>query len=434
MSDTPTLPTLHADLAWINGAFARNIAINLDVNGRIASIATAGAPANTHTALLPGLINAHSHAFQRALRGRGETYPAGAGSFWTWRAAMYDLVNELTPETFRAACVQAFREMLAGGFTTVAEFHYLHHANAADRDFAFDAVICEAAREAGIRMLLLPVYYQTGDVDAPLLAEQARFATPDLDEFLNHWRGLRDQLAAEPTVTLGVAAHSLRAVPRETFIRLAEFAADQGVPFHFHIEEQRREIESFKAAANCTPMRWVLDHAPVTPQTTAVHCTHTAPADLAEFARRGGAVCICPITEANLGDGICDVSTILDAGGAICIGSDSNVRIDAFEELRWLELVQRLAREQRGVLLDDHQANAPRLLRAATFDAAAALGLDAGKLEPGALADVLEIDLSHPQLAGLTSETFAAGLIHGAGRAVIREAVVAGRRVSAAPR
>lgn len=438
---------LAPELTWSGSGFAPDLHIGVDLEGRIAFVepaastaATTGAPVRrlARRALLPGFVNVHSHAFQRALRGWGETYPAGMGDFWSWRAAMYALVERLSPDEFRRVCKQAFREMRSAGYTTIGEFHYVHHAVPQNLDFELDRVVIETAAEVGVRLVLLMCYYKTGGVDRPLAGGQSRFATPDVPAFLSQVESVQ-ALLKTPQQSLGLAPHSLRAVPADDLRLLCREAAARGLTTHVHIEEQLKEIEEVHAALGCTPMEWLLDNVQLGPDFTAVHCTHAERPRLERYLATGAHVCLCPITEGNLGDGICDLSTLMELPGSICIGSDSNIRLDPFEELRWLEFVQRLARQKRGVTRHGSCDNdvARQLLRIGTLNGATALGVPVGEITATKWADFAALDLDHPHLAGWTPDTLAAAAITGAGAEVVAETCVGGewqpsRRSSAA--
>jgi formiminoglutamate deiminase len=374
-------------------------------------------------ALLPGFVNTHSHAFQRGLRGTGERFPSGSGSFWSWREAMYRLAGSLDRDTLKRTCRQAFAEMRDAGFTTVGEFHYLHHER--DDDFSFDDVVLEAASDVGIRIVLLQTYYATGGIGKPLEPGQRRFATVDRDAW---WKQM-DRLAGrlDPVnQSLGVAAHSLRAVSLPDIQALYAEAARRGLPFHMHVEEQRREIEGAQAAYGRTPMRVLCDELPAAGGFTAVHCTHTSPADMVAFLERGGHVCVCPLTEANLGDGLPDLSGPHSAGGRLAIGTDSNARISAVEEMRWVEYGQRLRRELRGALPDASGSVATSVLAAATAGGAAALGVGAGRIASGEWADFAAVDLDAKSLAGVADTGLLEAIVFGAGSEAIAGTFVGG--------
>jgi formimidoylglutamate deiminase len=442
---TPTVPglqpapasLLEADLTWTGERFERGVRIAIGADGRIAALHRGESlPETPRTeppltrlpdrALLPGFVNAHSHAFQRALRGRGESFPAGAGSFWSWREAMYELAGGLDEARFTRLYTETFREMRRAGITAVGEFHYLHHAEAERQDFRFDDAVIAAAAEAGIRLVLLEAYYETGAIGQPLTGAQRRFATPDPESY---WRQM-DRLAGQlhpATQSLGAVAHSIRAADPGRVAELYGEARRRGLVFHMHVEEQRREIDDSRQAYGAAPMALLAERLPSFEGITAIHCTHTDAADMERFAAAGGTVCLCPLTEANLGDGIADLPGIRAAGGRVCLGSDSNARISMLEEMRWAEYVQRLAGERRGVLRDGQGSVARPLLACATTAGADALGLPAGRIEPGSLADFVAIDLTSSTLAGWDEETLLPALILGAAEEAIAGTCVGDR-------
>lgn len=402
---------LEPDWLWTPDGYKKGWSVTVDEQGLITRVGPAGpdpssagpssAPATPlpGRALVPGFVNAHSHAFQRGLRGRGETFPRGAGSFWTWREAMYALVEDLDETTFHALCLQAFREMLAAGITTVGEFHYFHHLDD-ELGFTADRLLLDAAQEAGIRLVLLYAFYRTGGIGRPLKGGQTRFSTPSLDVYFRRLDALRPLLRA-PLQSLGIVAHSLRAVDLDELQALHAYAVEHGLVFHLHLEEQVQEIEACRDAYGKAPMDLLLDRVdPAATPTTAVHCTHTDPDAMKRYLSQGGRVCICPLTEANLADGIADVPAIAGFGQhRLSLGTDSNARISMLEEIRWLEYVQRLSRERRGIVVDDHGALGRALLDVAVIGGAASLGLDLGELKEGMPADMLSIRLDHPSLA-----------------------------------
>lgn len=418
---------LEADLTWTGTRFEPEVQILIDNDGRIGSVVTAGAPGGerlTGIALLPGLVNTHSHAFQRGLRGQGERFPSGAGSFWSWREAMYGLVNSLDRASLQRLSAQAFAEMRDAGITTVGEFHYLHHER--DGDFALDDAVLEAAADVGIRMVLLYSYYASGSPGKPLQGPQRRFATPAVEGFWRQVDRLAPQLASN-TQTLGIAPHSIRAAsPREIALLYGE-AVKRGLPVHLHVEEQRREIEESLAVYGRTPMAAILD-AVQGGGFTAVHCTHTSEPDMKQFLATGGIACLCPLTEGNLGDGIPSLALAHATGGRMALGTDSNNRLEMLEEMRWLEYGQRLRKEMRGALPDPEGSVAPILLAAATTGGALALGgLEVGRIAAGCWADLLAIDLSSPLLAEVSAEHLLDALVFGAGNEVIAGTYVGGR-------
>lgn len=425
---------LEADLTFNGRTFEPGIQLEIE-GDRILRVGKGLGEAKRleRRALLPGFVNAHSHAFQRYLRGRGETFPQGAGSFWTWREAMYSLVESLDTDRLFEISKHAFGEMLRAGMTAVGEFHYVHHLSpgAEEQDFAADAVVVAAAREAGIRLVLLQTFYKTGAIGQPLQGGQRRFATPDID---GYWRQL-DHLAERldlPTESLGVVGHSVRAVPLDDLEALARGAGERGMLFHIHVEEQRQEIASSLNAYGKRPMEIVFErifpHLPAK-NVTAIHCTHSDNEDLAAYLEAGANVCLCPLTEANLGDGFSHLPSMTGAAGRgqVAIGTDSNVRFSMLEEMRLLEFAQRLRREERGAVRDQDGHIGRLLMTIATAGGARALGLDAGAIAEGSLADFVTVDLDHPSLAFAPHETFEDALIFGGADGVIAEVCVGGR-------
>lgn len=422
------MTVVQADWTWTGEAFEEGIQVRIGDDGRIGEVGRLGAASDLrleHRALVPGMVSAHSHAFQRGLRGRGERFPAGSGSFWTWREAMYGLVDRLDPDTFQALCLQTFREMRAAGITCVGEFHYFHHGAELD-GWAFDERVLRAASEAGIRIALLEVYYRTGAIGQPLEGPQRRFGSPSPDTFWEQVDRLADLL--DPRIqTLGASVHSLRAASLDDLRAVYEETRRRDLPFHIHVEEQRREIQDALAFYGRRPMQLLLETLGTATDITAVHCTHTDAEDMQRFLAGGGTVCLCPLTEGNLGDGIAGIPHIRELGGTVCLGSDSNARISMLEEMRWMEYVQRLATESRGVLRDDAGCNARVLFESATVTGARAVGVDAGRIAPGCWADFATIDLDSPTLTGWEPDTLLDSLVFGASDEVVAATSVGGR-------
>lgn len=421
---------LEADWTWTGQKFESGCQIAIDANGNIERIGRLSQPPAERLqgqALLPGMINTHSHAFQRGLRGRGDVFPAGVGTFWSWREAMYRLVEELDAEPFHRLCVQAFREMLATGTTSVGEFHYFHHTRATT-DYAFDRIVMDAAKEAGIRMVLLLTYYRTGGVGQPLQGGQLRFATASPEEYWAQMDRLAPHLDSS-TQTMGAVAHSIRAATPHEIAALHAESIRRKLPFHIHVEEQRKEVEDARACYGATPMALLTRSIRDCSNVTAIHCTHTEPRDMETYLDQGGNVCLCPLTEGNLGDGIPSLAPVHRAGGRICLGSDSNNRISMFEDMRWLEYGQRLSEETRGVLrpADGHLART--LFEAATQGGASALGLSTGAIAAGTPADFFTVDLNTPALAGWTPDTLLDSMIFGADPSIVQATAVGGKWV-----
>ena len=349
--------------------------------------------------LLPGMVNAHSHAFQRQIR--GATHRRGAhdpSSFWSWREAMYRAADQLDPEAVFLATRGCYREMLRAGITCVGEFHYLHHTRDgqphADPNELSRQVI-RAAAAAGIRLVLLSVYYARAGAGRAPLPEQRRFCDPDVDAYLARLDVLRGE-----GVHLGVAPHSVRAVPREALRDLAAYANLHALPLHMHVSEQPQENAECQAEHGVTPIALAaatgcLDRPG---GFTAVHAIHLEPADFAALA--GHNVCACPTTEADLGDGIIPASEHLRRGVHLALGSDSNAVIDLVQEARLLEMHERLRTRARLCLAGPDGQLGPALLKIATLHGARALGRpELGRLRVGAPFDACTVDLGHPTLA-----------------------------------
>jgi formimidoylglutamate deiminase len=423
---------LEADLTWTGAAFESGVQVRVDAEGRIVEVGRTEHRTTQRLrdrALLPGFVNAHSHAFQRGLRGRGESFPAGAGDFWSWRDAMYQLVEGLDASTFFRLTLQAFREMRSAGITTVGEFHYVHHdviETAEGGDFALDEVVLRAASRAGLRLAMLETYYETGAIRQPLQGAQRRFrtATPEL-----YWSRLDrlQELLQPKTQSLGAVVHSVRAAGPDEIHSLYEEARRRGLVFHLHLEEQRQEVADCRAAYGKTPMALVLDTLGTAEGVVAVHCTQTVPADMTRFFALGGRICLCPTTEGNLGDGIADLGPARGHLDKLCLGSDSNLRISMLEEARWLEFAQRLRSGGRGILRDGAGSLAPGLLQAASAGGADALGVAAGRIVAGAWADFAVVDLNATSLALSSSDSLAEALVFGCGEEVIVATAVGGQ-------
>ncbi|WP_338662130.1 formimidoylglutamate deiminase [Pararoseomonas sp. SCSIO 73927] len=378
---------------------------------------------------LPGLPNLHSHTFQRAMAGLAEIRGPGEDSFWTWRGVMYGFLGRLTPEEVQAVAAQAMVEMLEGGFTALAEFHYLHH-DPAGRPYAnpaeMGARVAAAAAETGIGLTLLPVLYSQGGFGAqPATPGQARFLH-DVDGYARLLDASARAVAPVEDAALGMAPHSLRAVSPEGLRAMLEIRRDG--PVHIHAAEQLREVEECLAWSGQRPVAWLLSNAPVDRRWCLVHATHMDPAEVEGLARTGAVAGLCPITEANLGDGVFEAPAFLTAGGRLGVGSDSNVEITAPGELRMLEYSQRLARRGRNLLAAAPGASTGRsLYEAALAGGSAACGRRIGRIEPGHRADLAVLDRSHPSLSLAEGDGWLDALVFSAGAAALDSVVVGGR-------
>nr|WP_047165557.1 formimidoylglutamate deiminase [Sphingomonas sp. Y57] len=410
--------TLFFDQALMVEGWAAGVRLTL-CDGRIAAIERDCLPAagdERHGCGLPAMSNVHSHAFQREMAGRAERSGSNVDSFWTWREAMYASVDRMTPDDLRAVASLAYMEMLESGFSRVGEFHYLHRdidgapfADVAEMSVAITA----AAAEAGIGLTLLPVLYSYGGFGGlPPQPAQRRFIQ-DIDAYLRLLEEAEGAVRALPDAIVGIAPHSLRAVSPDQFRLLGP--AMKHRPVHIHIAEQIREVEDCLAWSGRRPVEWLLDNVDVGANWCLVHATHMTEAETAALARSGAVAGLCPITEANLGDGIFPAPAFLAAGGRFGIGSDSNVRIDCAEELRLLEYGQRLLHRRRNMLAGGPGRSTGRALYAnAARGGAQALGVGL-QLEVGGAADIISLDLGHPGLLDKSGDAILDAYIFAAG-------------------
>jgi formimidoylglutamate deiminase len=372
---------------------------------------------------VPGIANLHSHAFQRAMAGLAERRTHPSDSFWTWRETMYRFAARFDPESLHAVAAQLYVEMLEAGYTSVCEFHYLHHAPDG-RPYADPAAmsraLIEAARDTGIRLTLLPVLYMRGGFDGRALSDRQKRFGHDIDTYLRLLDALRSETG--DGLRVGCALHSLRAVPPDA-IRAVLAALPGDSRIHLHIAEQVGEIQDCLAIHNARPVEWLFDHADVDARWTLVHATHLTYEETLAIARSGATVALCPTTEANLGDGLFPLADYLEAGGAWGVGSDSHISVSPVEELRWLEYGQRLITRHRNIAVGASSSVGETLLGHVRASAANAGGFDA--------ADTLLLDRQAPILAGATADDAIDRWIFSGNRNLIRESVVAGRRVVA---
>ncbi|MBZ8140047.1 formimidoylglutamate deiminase [Rubrivivax gelatinosus] len=422
-----------APRAWVGGRWRDAVLLAAGADGRWAEVSceTPAPPAAERLAgdALPALVDAHSHAFQRAFVGLSERRDSAHDDFWSWRDRMYGVALKLRPEQLRAVAAQLYAELLAGGYSQVCEFHYLHH-DLDGRPYAEPAAmsraLADAAEDAGIGLTLLPVLYERAGFQAEALrADQRRFATTP-----QQVREIADTLRGRPGVTVGAAVHSLRAARPAS---IAELAAACDGPLHVHVAEQTAEVEDCLAATGCRPIEWLARHAGLDARWQLVHATHATPEEISDVAASGAGVVICPATEADLGDGFCDLPRWLDAGVPLAVGSDSQVVRAWPEELRWLEWGQRLLHRRRNVSAAPgvEPSSAARLFERVRAGGGAAAGFERWGLEVGARADLVELDPAEPALAGLPPGHRLDGLVFGAPAAPFRRTLVGGRWVAA---
>ena len=378
-------------------------------------------------ALLPGFVNVHSHVFQRALRGHTHRPLSQKDTFWTWRNAMYAEAQRLTPDSLFTLALQTYREMLAAGYTSVGEFHYVHHQPGGQpyaNPNAMSEAILQAGREAGIRVVLLMTAYAQAGFHMPPEEGQRRFCDASVEALLARVEELRDK-----GELIGVAPHSVRAVPENWFRAIADYSRTHHLPLHVHADEQVAEIEQCQAEYGCTPIELLERFGALGSQTTIIHATHANDQEIALLARHRCTVCVCPTTEGDLGDGIAPYAELLAASIPLCIGSDSNTRLAPIEELRWAEYSARMRYQRRRILVGDEVSSpGTLLLDFGTQLGATALGLHTGVILPGMSADFIGVDLNHPAMAGWNADDFLDALFFGVSSEVITQTWVGGSR------
>ena len=395
-------------------------------SGVVTDVSTVDAPPSdaevVRGATLPGFVNAHSHAFHRALRGRTH---GGTGSFWTWRDQMYSVAARLDPDSYLALATATFAEMVQCGYTAVGEFHYLHHGPggvAYSDPNAMGVALIEAARIAGIRLALLDTCYLRGGFDIELNQVQRRFSDRSVDQWAARNDLMNSTRVVNRSTRLGAAIHSVRALIFEDMGGVASWSAAAGCPLHAHVSEQPAENDACLAHTGRTPSQLLADAGAIGESFTAVHATHLSPHDIAILGSARATVCFCCTTERDLADGIGPSRALVDAGARLSIGSDSHAVIDPFEEIRAIESHQRLATNERGV------HGPAELLGAGSFDGYESIGWYGGVLAAGAVADLVVINPSSVRLAGSNADD-AASLVFGASAPDVSHVMIDGRWV-----
>ncbi|HEX7917075.1 formimidoylglutamate deiminase [Rudaea sp.] len=400
-----TVANYFADHVWLPHGWANQVGIGMNERGALSAADVQSARGDARYLgryVLPGMPNLHSHAFQRAMAGLAERQTNPSDSFWTWREIMYAFAGRVGPDDLRAIAAQLYVEMLKAGYSHVCEFHYLHHqpdGKPYADPAAMSLALIEAAREAGIGLTLLPTLYMTGGFDGRALSERQRRFGFDVDGYL----ALLQQLVKMENAALriGVALHSLRAVPERAMRTVLAAEITRAMPVHIHIAEQIGEVQDCLALRNARPVEWLLDNLPVDARWCLVHATHMTAQETQRLAQSGAVAGLCPTTEANLGDGLFPLKAYINDNGAFGIGSDSHISVSPVEELRWLEYGQRLATRHRNIAVSAMSHSVGETLHAAALRGGAqAAGVAAGVIEAGARADLIVLDESSSLLAG----------------------------------
>ena len=434
---SPAANLLWAPRAWVDGAWKTGVCLEVDSRGHWARIADgfAAAPAQAQVLagpVLPGLVNAHSHAFQRAFAGLAERRESASDDFWSWRDRMYGVALRISPAQLRAVAAQLYVELLQGGYTQVCEFHYLHHrpdgspyADPATLAWA----VADAATDSGLGLTLLPVLYERAGFAQPSLRDdQRRFAgTPDFIADLQR----SVEAARRPRLNAGVSIHSLRAASTTSVQALLARVGERDLPIHIHVAEQMQEVRDCLHTHGARPMAWLGQQGWLDDRWQLVHATHSEAAEIATVAALGAGVVICPSTEGNLGDGLADLPAWLDAGVPLAVGSDSHVCRNWPEELRWLEYGQRLGLQRRNVAAHPgvQSASAARLFEATLHGGGRAAGQTLWGLKTGARADCVVLEGATPGLLGVPASHTLDALVFACDRPVIRDVWVAGQPV-----
>ncbi|WP_310620664.1 formimidoylglutamate deiminase [Flexibacterium corallicola] len=425
---------IFASKALLSDGWANNVAVHFAKDGRIVSVMPDTFPEadDKHVGvLLPAPVNLHSHAFQRAMAGMSEWRTSGFDSFWTWRQIMYRFLDILAPEDIGSITSYVQMEMLEAGFAAMSEFHYLHHQKSGEpyeNQAELSGQICSAAAETGIGLTLLPVLYSYGGCDRRALeAGQLRFGN-DFDRFHRLYGGAAKFIKSLPEDSgLGVAPHSLRAVDDHGLAQMVELAGSR--PLHMHIAEQTAEVQEILAAKGSRPVEWLLDHHSVGPNWCLIHCTQMTGKETEALAKTGAVAGLCPITEANLGDGIFSAVQYLTAGGRFGIGSDSNIRISLSEELRILEYSQRLRDRMRACAATSDKSTGRVLFESATRGGAQAAGRHSGQISVGFYADLLSLDENAIDLVGRERDEILDAFIFVGDDCLVKNVWSAGRHV-----
>ena len=421
------------DLIYTRGAFESGVAMFVDESGRIKRFSRDAADQEKALrlpgrAIVPGMVNVHSHAFQRVIRGRTERRTSDRDTFWTWRVAMYHAANRISPEAMYHVARMAFLEMLLAGITTVGEFHYVHHSEGGapyQQRNLLALQVLRAAEEIGLRIALLRVAYVRAGWNKPADPGQIRFLTPRVGDFIADADALRLSVSGGKA-WVGIAPHSIRAVPLDYLREVAAYARAHNLPLHMHVAEQPAEVEASVAEYGCRPVELLHREGLLDSRFTAIHAIHITPEEAGFLG--ASTVCACPTSERNLGDGAVPADLLYNAGAGICFGSDSNIQIDLLEDARELEYHLRMNKLQR-VVLSKGDDLARRLFHSATETGAASLSAPGGRLETGRPADFFTVDLNDASVAGADRGSLLDHLVFSLERTAIRDVCVDGELI-----
>jgi len=424
------------ELLYSDGQFISNAGVLVGETGKVIEISKTRDVLSTQIvdlpgkALFPGFVNAHSHSFQRLIRGKSESRLTSGSDFWSWRGTMYHAANQLSPQDLYDVARMAFLEMALAGTTTVGEFHYLHNAPDGtpyeDPNLLAKQVIA-AARSVGLRIALLRTAYFRSGFDLPRDSGQIRFFE-SARAFLDNMAALIDEYRGRPCVGFGIAPHSIRAVPLRDLKEIAAWNREAHLPFHMHVSEQVAENTACVREYGLTPVELLDGEQILSPQFTGVHAIHIKPAEIEMLARANATICACPTTERNLGDGIFPADQVLAAGIRIALGSDSQAQIDPLEDARELDYHLRLQQQKRAILDEDGaKPLSASLFECATTHGARSLGVESGALKPGTFADFFTVDLNDASIAGHSANDLLPILVFSLNRSAVRDVIVNGR-------
>lgn len=426
---------LRFEQALLPGGWAQNVSVVIDDGGDIVRVTESPAGTGIGTlpgCALPGVPNLHSHAHQRAMAGLAEYTGAGADSFWSWREVMYGYVSRIAPAQLQSIAAMLYLEMLKSGYTTVAEFQYLHH-DRAGRPYQNPAEMslrtCVAAADVGIGMTCLPVLYQSGDFGGKAYQSGQKRFINDLDSYCNINSQIVDYIANIDDINSGLAVHSLRAVGPELLQQALACRVPADGPIHIHIAEQNKEVDACIAWSGQRPVEWLLSHCDVDRYWCLVHATHMNDEEAEQLAETGAVVGLCPTTEANLGDGMFRARPYLAHKGRFGLGSDSHISVNPVEEMRWFEYGQRLLHKSRNVVASEGMSTGRFLFERAVAGGARACGRKTGRIEPGFRADLIVVDTRHPILFERSGDALLDSWIFSGNANLIEHVFVGGRHV-----